>query len=86
MRSRAMNASFILLSKSAVREKRAYVEDGIAKLFWFDDWCKRDPEYAALVEVAKGSRLMRHFGTVTKAAQAGDWRASVWLCGQASHT
>lgn len=44
-----------------------------------DDWCKRDPEYAAKVEAAKGSRLMRHFGTVTKAAQAGDWRASVWL-------
>ena len=44
-----------------------------------DDWCERDAEYAAKVEEAMGSRLMRHFGTVTKAAQKGDWRASVWL-------
>ena len=44
-----------------------------------DDWCERDPEYAAKVEEAMGSRLMRHFRTVTKAAQQGDWRASVWL-------
>jgi hypothetical protein len=43
------------------------------------DWIAADPEYATKVEEAKGSRLLRHFGTVTKAAQAGDWRASVWL-------